>query len=223
MKKISRASLSILFCFGIVLLGLNSCFKKPPPKTGFLKDYSQLKPSKFVDAEGAYSYFNPDKPLKNYDKFIINPVQVRLEEGVEKTDEERAKMQELAKYFHDQLVIELEQSDYKVVKESGPGTLLLRTALTNVKPAKRVLNAVPTTMVSGMGLGSASGEAELLDALTGEVVAAAIDTQKGQHGFDGLTKYGNAKNVIERWAKRLVIRMDEAHGKVRPNLGRENP
>jgi hypothetical protein len=47
------------------------------------------------------------------------------------------------------------------------------------------------------------------------VVIAVIDTQKGARGFDGLTKYGNAENVIEKWSKRLVIRMDETHGKIR--------
>ena len=55
-------------------------------------------------------------------------------------------------------------------------------------------------------------EAELIDALTGEVVVAVIDLQKGRV-YNKLTKYGLVKEVIERWSKPLITRMGEAHRK----------
>lgn len=58
-------------------------------------------------------------------------------------------------------------------------------------------------------------EWELQDSLTGEVIVAVVDSRKGSRGFDGFTKYGEAKNVIDKWCKRTAIRMDEAHGKTR--------
>jgi len=217
MKKISRVSLSFLFFFSIVLLGLNSCASKDKPSpSGFLSDYSKLGPSPYKDADNVLVYFNPDLLLKNYNKFIVNPVQIRLApEGLERGIK-REQLGELAEYFYDELIKELEKSDYEIAHDPGPGTLLLRIAITDVKPAKRALNIHPGTIISGMGLGGASAEVEIIDTLTGEIVVAAVDTRKGKRGFSGLTKYGNAKNVIEVWAKRLIIRMDEAHGKTRP-------
>ena len=58
-------------------------------------------------------------------------------------------------------------------------------------------------------------EWELQDSLTGEVILAVVDSRKGKRGFDGFTKYGEAKNVIDKWCKRTAIRMDIAHGKTR--------
>jgi len=58
-------------------------------------------------------------------------------------------------------------------------------------------------------------EWELQDSLTGEVIVAVVDTRKGSRGFDGFTKYGNAKDVIEKWSKIMALRMDQAHGKTR--------
>ncbi len=91
----------------------------------------------------------------------------------------------------------------------------MKTAITEVVPAKIVLNIHPGTILTGVGLGGASAEAEFVDSQSGKVVAAGIDSQKGERGFGGMTKYGNAKNVAERWAKRIAIRLDKAHGKTR--------
>ena len=60
-------------------------------------------------------------------------------------------------------------------------------------------------------------EWELQDSLTGEVIVAVVDTRKGSKGFDGFTKYGNAKDVIEKWCKITAIRMDQVHGKPENN------
>lgn len=218
MRKIHRTGILGVMVLILTIFGLFACSAKKPSPTGFLSDYSKLKPSPFKDAKGAMVYFNPDLHLMNYTRFIVNPVQVRLApEGVERGIE-REKLEELADYFHERIVYELTTSDYEVVEDPGPETLLIRIAITDVKPAKRGLNILPQAMISGVGLGTASGEAELIDALTGEVVVAATDTQKGYRGFDAWTKYGNAENVLDLWALRLVIRLDEANGRTRPNI-----
>ncbi len=50
-------------------------------------------------------------------------------------------------------------------------------------------------------INGAEGEGELIDSLTGEVVVAVTESQKGERGFNGMTTYDNAENVIDRWAK----------------------
>ncbi len=215
MNKPIMKYLFYVLIVNFVLIGFSGCGTGPQQKTGFLSDYSKLSPTPYKDAEGAMTYINPNTSLKNYNQFILKPVEIRLTkegkgEGIDPT-----KLKELAAYFDSSLRIELGKSDYKVVNQPGPGTLILRAALTHINPANPLANIHPGMIATGVGLGGASMEVELLDASTNEVVVAVIDTQKGARGFDGLTKYGNAKNVIEKWSKRLVIRMDEQHGKTR--------
>ena len=63
---------------GLAFIGISACaIENLPKNAGFLSDYSKLIKSPFADAEGAYSYFNPKKPLNLYSKFIILPVQIR--------------------------------------------------------------------------------------------------------------------------------------------------
>jgi len=211
----NRKTNFILLALCLVLLGFSACASDPQQKAGFLSNYSKLTPTPYKNALGSMAYISSSNPPENFEKFILNPVQIRLTQKGRKEGVPRSKMRELANYFDKQLRKELSKSDYSIVNRAAPRTMLVRIALTNVEAANPLLNIHPATLISGMGLGGASIEAEFLDALTGEVVVAVMDTQKGSKGFDGLTKYGNAEDVIERWAKRLVIQMDAVHEKTR--------
>jgi len=78
-------------------------------------------------------------------------------------------------------------------------------------------NIHPAMKMSGLGLGGASMEAEGTDSQTKDRVFAVTDSQHGPRRdiTGGLQWYGNAKGVKAEWAKRLVARLDEAHGKVK--------
>ncbi len=216
MEKLMKRSwilIVLIFC-GVLACGTENI----PKKSGFLQDYSKLTKTPYKDAEGAYSYFNPERPLSQYSKFIVLPVQIRLVQSarapysspsdpyINKED-----LQKLADYFYSNLVKELKNSNYDVVHEPGPGTLILKVAITNLEPAHPIRRMKPTLTKSQIW-GGASAEAELVDALTGEIVVAVIDYQRGRR-YDKITQYGNVKDVIERWSKRLITRMDEAHSK----------
>ncbi len=216
MEKLMKRSwilIVLIFC-GVLACGTENI----PKKSGFLQDYSKLTKTPYKDAEGAYSYFNPERPLSQYSKFIVLPVQIRLVQSarapysspsdpyINKED-----LQKLADYFYFNLVKELNNSNYDVVHEPGPGTLILKVAITNLEPAHPIRRMKPTLTKSQIW-GGASAEAELVDALTGEIIVAVIDYQRGRR-YDKITQYGNVKDVIERWSKRLITRMDEAHSK----------
>ena len=66
--------------------------------------------------------------------------------------------------------------------------------------------------ITGVGLGGASMEAELLDSLTGEQVGAVVQNQKGSRlSMSGTKEWGDAKAVMDEWAKRFRKRLDEVH------------
>ena len=203
----------IFFLIGVIVFLFSGCATDKPQKAGFLSDYSTL--SKNPDFDGSYTYVNPKFPLKNYNKFIVPITEVRLSKKGRKHDPDPQKLAELTKYTQSKIKEELEKSGYDIVTKSGPGTLVFRTAITDVDTAVILANIHPGTIITGVGLGGASAEFEATDSQSGEVVAAGIEEQKGERGFAGLTKYGNAENVIDRWAKRVAIRMDKEHGKTR--------
>lgn len=205
MTNIQRVWLGCL----AVLIGLYGCGTQTTSSNGFLSDYSKLQ--KNPRYEGSLIYFNPETPLKNYSRFIVNPVQVRLSSKGAYRGADSTKQQEIAQYAHQQFVTALQNSGYPVVTSPGPGTLILRSALTEVARSE----IKPRSFMMNISLGGASIEAEFIDALSGEVVVAVKESQRGTHTkvAGNLNEYSNAKNVIDRWAERLVRRLDEEHGK----------
>ena len=189
----------------VACVGLYACGGQSTSSNGFLSDYSKLK--KNPRYEGSRIYSNPKTPLRNYSRFIVNPVQVRLSSLGEHRSSDPDKLQEISQYAHQQFVTALQKGGYEVVTSPGPGTLVLRSALTEVAASE----LKPRSFLMNISLGGASIEAEFADALSGEIVVAVMESQRGKITAAGSNEYENAKNVIDRWAKRLVQRLNEEH------------
>jgi hypothetical protein len=97
---------TIVTAVAIIFLGsVAGCATQQAAKSGFLSDYSQLKPDPAFD--GARRYQNPVKPLKQYRKFMLDPVVVHFAPNAEGTAINPGELKELADYFHDRAVEEL--------------------------------------------------------------------------------------------------------------------
>ncbi len=195
-----------LICLA-TLVGLTACGAQSTSRNGFLSDYSKLE--KNSRHAGSRIYANPATPLKNYSRFIVNPVQVRLSSLGAQRHSDPGKLLEISQYAHQQFVTALQKGGYEVVASPGPGTLILRSALTEVAPSE----LKSRSYLMNISLGGASIEAEFVDALSGEIVVAVTESQRGKKITAGSNDYENAKNVIARWAARLVQRLDEEYGK----------
>ena len=193
-----------LICLAM-LVGLPACGGQLTGGNGFLSDYSKLE--KNPRYAGSRIYANPVAPIKNYSRFIVNPVQVRLSSIGTQRHSDPDKLQEISQYAHQQFVSALQSGGYEVVTSPGPGTLILRSALTEVAPS----GLKSKSYLMNISLGGASIEAEFVDALSGEVVVAVMESQRGKKISTGSNDYKNAKNVIDRWAARLVQRLNEEH------------
>ena len=190
-----------------VCVGLYACGGQSTSSNGFLSDYSKLQ--KNPKYEGSRIYFNPEKPLKNYSRFIVNPVQVRLSSIGAHRGADPEKLQKISQYAHQQFVVALKKAGYEVVTSPGPGTLILRSALTEVAPSK----LKSRSFLMNVSMGGASIEAEFVDTLSGEIVVAVMESQRGKVTTAGASEYENAKNVIDRWAERLAKPLGEKQGK----------
>jgi hypothetical protein len=74
-----------------------------------------------------------------------------------------------------------------------------------------VAGATKAASGDNLGTGEAGTEIELLDSLTGERLAAAMDRRQGGKGvFRG--KWEDTKEAFDFWAKRFRQRLDEVRG-----------
>lgn len=199
--------LSLILC-GILLAG---CQGSKVAHSGFLGDYSGLRASS--EYKGVMEYKHPNLTLKDYDQFMIDPILVHFAPNAKGTAIDPAKIMKLTDYAGEQLREALSKH-YILAGTPGPGVLRLRIAITEIKKTTPALNILPPMKLSGVGLGGASMEAEAIDSQSGERVLAVMDSQMGNRLsiVPGLDPLGHAKQVIRKWAKRFVSRMDKAHG-----------
>jgi hypothetical protein len=180
--------------------------------SGFLGDYSQLARDPFLDNSLAYT--NPSKDLKQYTKFILEPFVVHFAPDADGTAIDPGDLKMLADYWRDETVKALSRH-YTVVTEPGPGVLRLRAAITGIKKNVSLASVRSITRAPDIGLGGASMEAEALDALTGERVAAVVDSRSGSAlGITGQRQmYDDAKEIMRLWVERFVARLDIIQGR----------
>lgn len=207
-KRMNKTSLLMIVAV-CIMAATYGCGPEKLQTTGFLSDYSRLE----AESETVLRYFNPRKPLSNYSKFMIDPIAVHfhsIDEEVDISSEELAQMrQHMYAAIYKALL-----KHYSVVRQPGPGVARLRLAITDLDKSSPVLNAIPQTKLAGAGLGGASMEGELLDSVTGEQIGAVVQSQVGKKlSLEGLSKWGDAEAVIDRWAEAFVERLDETHRK----------
>jgi hypothetical protein len=178
-------------------------------QSAFLSDYSKLERIddsllKFVDeAAGDYS------------SFIIEPIVIAFRQAPDEqvfTDEE---LSELSARYEEAVIDELSKNDgYPIVEDSAPGVARIRIGITDVEKTIGVLNLSIYTKITGLGLGGASFEGEIVDSVTGKQLAAVVRWGTGSRILKaGITNTGDAKIAIDRWAKDLRAQIDEANGR----------
>lgn len=207
-----------------LLLVLASCattrtVRSAVEPSGFLGDYSQLRPGEGKEAQ--LVYLKPDVNWTQYKALILDSVTLWQDAETSQISAEDA--QQLTDYFYAQLHEQLSQ-DYQIVEHPGPGVMRLRAAITEAKGAKVAGNAVTTvvpqlkllTTAGGLAtdtrgfVGEGAVEAEITDSVTGTRLAAAVDERAGTKAYRaGLKEWSHVKRAFEYWAERLRERLAE--------------
>ena len=174
--------------------------------SGFFSDYSKLER---ID-DSALRFV--DETAGQYSSFIIEPVVIAFRQLPDEqvfTDEE---LSELAAYYEDAVIEALSKGDgYPIVNSPGPGVARMRIGITDVKETIGILNISIYTKITGLGLGGASFEGEIVDSVSGKQLAAAVRWGTGSRILKaGITHMGDAKIAIKRWAKDLRAQIDAA-------------
>jgi hypothetical protein len=188
--------------------------------SGFLGDYSELRPGK--QGEALLVYVRPGVDWKKYDKIWLEPVTMwggatsGLLQSVPKDE-----AQVLADYLDASLRNSLAK-DYKLVDKAGPGTLRLRIAVTEaegstvpldlastVVPQMRTLSTVKRIATgTDAFVGKAGVEGEIEDSITDQRLAAAVDRQVGEKRLKGVgNTWDDVQGAFDYWSERLRRRL----------------
>ena len=206
----------------ISLAGCAASGMKNVEESGFLQDYSQLADG--GDDRAALIYSKPGVDFKQYNKLMFERVTIYLSPTAKENVVDPAILKELTDYYQKAL-LEAVKDGYEVVDQPGPDVLWVRVAITDVEASSPTANTMSSIIPVGMvvagvtkaasdenlGTGEAATEMEVLDSMTKERLAAAVDRrQGGKSAFRG--KWVDTQQAFDYWAKRFRERLDDLRG-----------
>ena len=217
---VSAAAIVLAGCAGSPAMQSDSAAQVP--HSGFLSDYSKLRPLQGTD--GTHRYIDGNANLRPYNKIMIDPVQVFVTPGPDYKGMQPDVLKRMADAFRMEFVGAM-LSGYKVVEKPGPDVLRVRLAITGVQPVKPdlgVTDFIPIKAVFNVARNAAgtapqvaemSAEAEVLDA-NGRVVGAAVSTRKASKTLPQGEKvtWADLQVIAATWAKGLRQHFDYSRG-----------
>jgi hypothetical protein len=227
MKK-SVTNVIRLFVGICVLMLLCSCAatskSRTVTKSGFLGDYSQLKPG--TEEQAQLIYIDSTVNFKTYTKILMDPIKMYTSEkdsNLKKLSKEER--QTLLNYL-DATLRENLKKDYTFVDAPGPDVMRLRVAITDAEDSNVTMDTISSILPIGMALnliqvgitgkssfvGEAGIEAEMLDSQTGKRLAAGVDRRVGSKytgQFDKFNEWHAVTDSYDYWAQRMQTRLAE--------------
>jgi len=231
LKKRTKIESLVLVCSNLLLVAmLAGCSQKPQPAAlkkmpsgatyaGFLSNYDNLKPNPAFENTLTYVKQDDAKNVHKYFAVIIEPVEIYMSTNADVTKMPDRGRTVLAAYFQHAITRAVSDA-FPVVQEPGPLVLRLRTALIGVDVTAETSageKAGGEALERAVDIGKVGVEMEMVDSVTGEQVAAAIDRQNlgegavvGSEDFSREEKFAAAKEAFDGWAARLRNFLDSA-------------
>lgn len=174
------------------------------------------------DRSSALRYISADLRPGVYHKAIFNPVEIWYAPDSPYKGINPDQLKSITDHFHNAMVKAAHASKL-LVEEPGPGVVLVRAAITNVKatrPKPKWYNYNPIGAI-GYGikrigyhdiiLSDAVMELEMLDSQTGERLAALVDTGVGINSKDQSKRnWEDVEKTLEFYANRFHQRIEAA-------------
>ena len=226
MKNLKSAGMLAVAGLALVLGG---CAGSYQARSVDLKQATLVNPDllqKGTDDQALYRYINPKADFKQYNKVILEPVMISKDGELDK--DQLANYQNLANNAFIYMTQALEKN-YKLVQAPEPGVMRVQVAITDADSSKPVRNTLSTFVPIGMGLsliklgavgkmsgvGEISGEMKITDAMTGELLGAALDRRVGGKDVSELwSSWANADAGLKFWSLKLVYFLCQERGGV---------
>lgn len=220
MKKTGLVMLAVVM--GLVLI-VTTGIAADKKYSGFLGDnYKNLGPG--PEGGAKERWMKPAVDFSKYNRLMIDSVIFYFADDSEDKGVDAEEMKELSDAFNQELVNALKDK-YPIVAEPAPDVARVRIAITNVKKSKPGVSAVTSILPIGIGIslikkgatgswsgsGATSAEMMVLDSMSNDVIAIAVDQQSAAFSdrFSGL---GAAKEAFKFWAGRMRTVLDQTRG-----------
>jgi hypothetical protein len=215
----------------VATMALLAACKSTPEQTqtGFLADYSQLKPA--PDREGVMIYVKQDFDFRPYNKLMLDPVQVLVTPKPDEPPVPPEVLQRIGQQFQQSLTQNL-APEYQIVSQPGPDVLRVRAAITGLEPAKPPPGAIdflPVKALYNVGraaVGNSPRVTELKSELevlspSGQRVAAATASRQGDQRLPQGSEitWDSLPPITDYWAKNFRLRLDQLRGVGQPPAG----
>lgn len=197
------------------LLGLGGCASSqvdPSQYSGFLKDYSRLKPAQSPSGAPVMRWIDNDVNAAQYTQVYIEPSQFYPKPQPTAVISAQT-LQAITRYYDSALKRELGK-DLSIASAPGPHTLIVRPAITAVSTSNQGLKpyeVIPIALVAA-AVNTASGgrdqnvdiatEAAVLDGDSNKVLAQVVRKGSGKPLENDKTQLGleDVKPVLDGWA-----------------------
>lgn len=205
--------------FVIALMLVSACSSTPDKaeskdwiasQSGFLSDYSKLKKVDVNDGSDLMRYISEQVKGGKYAKVMFDPVSYYP--APKKTSNiTKQVLSDISSYFNNTFA-KTALANVEVVNRPGPDTLRIKMAITSVNvedSSLAVYQYIPIAFVITAASGGLSEmnvkfrmEAEVVDSLTGEVLAAAVKTGEGEtlDNDKEMVTLAHLKPLIDSWA-----------------------
>lgn len=216
MKKLMHIALAAVI--GLALTA-PAGFAAEPSYSGFLEGYyERLQPG--PEGGAKMRWLKPGVDFSKYKKFMVDSVVFFFADDSQYKGIDPVEMKGLADAFDKELVAALKDR-YPIVAEPGPDVARVRFAITGFKQSRPVLSGITSIVPVGLavslvkkgatggwtGSGATSAELMVLDTMTNDVIALAVDEKTA--GFtDRFSKWGSAEDAFKFWAGSLRTFMD---------------
>ena len=188
--------------------------------SGFLgKDYALLTPGEVSKGQAGLRYYNPSAQWKQYTNVIVDPVTFWGDSGGKISP---ADQQALATYFNGSLEKAFSEK-FQVVTQPAPGAVKLQVAVVDAEAATPGLRTISMTipqarllttvgsMASGKQVfaGALQVETKLVDAATGQLLAAAIARSVGGSSLKTAAQWawGDVQNAMDAFSVRAATNL----------------
>ena len=175
-------------------------------------------------------FVKPDADISGFTSVMLDPVQVSFasnwdpNQGVRNparrlnASDVEAIQSGLATMFRETFSADIARSNFQLVEQAGPDTLRVSAAIVNL------FVTAPDTMSAGRSRtytansGQMTLVLELRDAVTGELLARAVDTQRGRQTgsmsfTNSVTNTADARRAIGTWSTALTQGLNELYNR----------
>jgi hypothetical protein len=214
----NKSVIKALLCCAV--LGLGGCASSqvdPKDYSGFLRDYSRLKPAESATGAPVMRWIDPKVKLSRYTQVYIEPSQFYPKPQPTAVISAQA-LQQITRYYDTALKRELGK-DLTLAQGPGPNTIVVRPAITAVSTRTEGLKpyeVVPIALVAAAVNTAAGGrdqsveiatEAAFLDADSNKLIAQVVRKGSGTSLENEKTQLtlDDVKPVLDGWATDLRL------------------